>query len=447
MPRLTAHAWVARNLARALLADALPGGTHRAALLARAQAAVQGSPVWLGAVVDSLGSVALSWPLLTLDDLSARIEHSRAFLEGFSAAEIPRVRRIILRPARMRPPPLGLENCALPALPDAAALAAWLEIDLARLLWLSAEAQSWRSPTHPSRQPARHYRCVMHPKRLGGLRLIEAPKSDLKQAQRRLLDGLLAQVPLHEAAQGFVPGRSVASHAAMHAGREVVMRFDLRDFFPSVAASRVHALWHTLGYPRGVARLLTALCTTRTPPDVLARLRDDGGLDWWGAKRLASAHLPQGAPSSPALANLCAFRLDLRLDGLAHRFGATYSRYADDLVFSGPRALRTHLPALTRWLHAIVEDEGWEVHPDKTRCMPAHRQQRITGLIVNQRAQTPRRDYDRLKAILHQGLLRPGALPAAERAVLRGQIAWVQQFNAARGARLMQWFEQIEWAV
>jgi RNA-directed DNA polymerase len=163
----------------------------------------------------------------------------------------------------------------------------------------------------------------LQPKRLGGLRLLEIPKADLKRAQRRILDDLLQHVPVHEAAHGFVQGRSVASHAAAHAGKEVVIGFDLRDFFPSVRASRVHAMWRTLGYPEGVARALTALCTHRTDSAVIERLRDDGGLDWLGAKRLAAPHLPQGSPCSPALANLCAFRLDLRLEGLAWVFGST----------------------------------------------------------------------------------------------------------------------------
>lgn len=446
MPELSYRAWIARSLARALLADALPCGTHRAALLARGQATLGEAPPWLAALVDALGSLALSRPQLTLEALSERILGSEAFEAAFEDGAVPRVHRLILRPARMRPPPLGLDGCALPALPTAEALAAWLGLDLPRLLWLTNEAQAWRPATQPHRQPARHYRCVLHPKRRGGLRLIEAPKADLKRAQHRLLEGLLDQLPLHEAAHGFVRGRSVATHAALHAGRAVVMRFDLRDFFPGILARRVHALWTTLGYPRGTARLLTTLCTTRTPPDVRARLRDDGGLGWWGAKRLASAHLPQGAPTSPALANLCAFGLDLRLDGLAHAFGATYSRYADDLVFSGPPALRAQARALADWVHAIVADEGFEVNPDKTRCMPAHRQQRVTGLVVNAKAQTPRRDHDLLKAILHRGTQQPGTLPAAQREVLRGRIAWVAQFNAARGERLMRCFERIVWA-
>jgi hypothetical protein len=164
--------------------------------------------------------------------------------------------------------------------------------------------------------------------------------------QRAIHAGLLQHVPVHEAAHGFVAQRSVATHAAAHAGQAVVIKFDLRDFFGSIRAAQVAAAWRTLGYPAGVARCLAALCTHRTARMVVDRLREDGGLDWLGAKRLRAAHLPQGAPTSPTLSNLCAFGLDLRLDGLAWAFGATYTRYADDLVFSGGEALRHQFRAL-----------------------------------------------------------------------------------------------------
>ncbi len=242
----------------------------------------------------------------------------------------------------------------------------------------------------------------------------------------------------------------MVSHAALHTGQAVVIRFDLQDFFGSVTAARVRAIWQTLGYPEGVARCLTALCTHRTAEMVVQRLRDDGGLTWIGAKRLRAAHLPQGAPTSPALANLCAFGLDLRLEGLAWVFGATYSRYADDLVFSGSEALRRQFRALQAWVSAIAEDEGFALHPDKTRCLPQHRQQRVTGVVVNAHGNVPRQDFNRLKACLYQ-CVRDG--PASQnaskvpdyRAHLLGRIAWVKQLNPVRAAKLMRLFEQIDW--
>jgi RNA-directed DNA polymerase len=352
----------------------------------------------------------------------------------------------------MRPRPLGLDHCALPDLPTFGDLAHWLEVPLERLAWWTEGGQTYRPPIAEGlpwrRRPSVHYRALLLPKPSGGLRLIEAPKAGLKQAQRRLLEGLLSQVPVHEAAHGFVPGRSVASHAAVHAGQPVVVRFDLRDFFTSVRAAKVRAVWQTLGFPEGVSRTLAALCTTRTPPAVLARLLDDGGLSRLQAQRLGAAHLPQGAPTSPVLSNLCAFRLDLRLDGLAWTFGARYSRYADDLVLSGPPAIAHRLEALTAWVRDIAAAEGFELHEGKTCCMRAHQRQRVTGLVVNQRPQTPREDFDRLKAQLHRCAL-DGPPAGVDQALLRaqwlGQMAWVAQFNARRGEKLRRLFEQIVW--
>jgi RNA-directed DNA polymerase len=249
---------------------------------------------------------------------------------------------------------------------------------------------------------------------------------------------------------GFTRGRSVASHAAEHTAKAVVIRFDLQDFFGSVSAARVQAIWRTLGYPEGVARSLTSLCTHRSAEMIVQRLRDDGGLSWLGAKRLRTAHLPQGAPTSPALANLCAFRLDLRLEGLAWVFGATYSRYADDLVFSGPHTLREQFRALNAWVAAIVSDEGFKLHPDKTRCLPQHIQQRVTGVVVNAHLNVQRPDFDRLKACLHQCVHNGPAGQNLEsvpdfRAHLLGRIAWVRQLNPNKAAKLMRLFERIQW--
>jgi hypothetical protein len=456
--------WIARSLARALLADAgRPGGTSQAALQARAAAALGDTPAWLAGVIAPLASLsAMTWQKMDLDTLTQRIltptpvlhlaidpEDDDALDEtstqhpfdlAFADGAKPHIRRLILRPATMRPRPLSLNGFTLPDPTTVSELAQWLGIPLERLMFLSPET--------PPR--AEHYLYQLQPKRSGGLRLLEIPKADLKRVQRTIHNGLLQHVPVHEAAHGFVQHRSVATHAAAHAGQAVVIRFDLKDFFGSLHAAQINALWRTLGYPSGVARCLTGLCTHHTAPMVVERLRDDGGLDWLGAKRLRTAHLPQGAPTSPALANLCAFGLDLRLDGLAHAFGATYTRYADDLVFSGSDALRGQFRALQAWVTAIAQDEGLTLHPTKTRCLPQHHQQRITGVVVNARPNTPRKDFDRLRACLHQCIHQdpdsqnPTQLPDF-RGHLLGRIAWVKQFNTGRAAKLMGLFGQIQW--
>lgn len=442
MRKLSYRTWIARGLARALLADACqPGGTSAVALRARAAAALGQDPAWLRQLVEPLAQLpTVTWLKFDITSLAQRLAQLEAFELAFGSDTAPHIRRLLLRSPNMRPRPMGLDGCDLPDLCTLEDLARWLELSLDRLSWLSPDLPLG----------AEHYRYQLQAKRLGGLRLLEIPKSELKRVQRMVLSGLLQPAPVHEAAHGFTRGRSVVSHAALHTGQAVVIRFDLQDFFGSVTAARVRAIWHTLGYPEGVARCLAALCTHRTAEMVVQRLRDDGGLTWMGAKRLRAAHLPQGAPTSPALANLCAFRLDLRLDGLAWVFGATYSRYADDLVFSGPQALRQQFRALQAWVAAIVEDEGFALHPDKTHCLPQHRQQRVTGVVVNAHANVPRQDFDRLKACLYQCVQHgPASQNAANlpdyRSHLLGRIGWVKQLAPVRAAKLMRLFERIEW--
>jgi hypothetical protein len=327
----------------------------------------------------------------------------------------------------MAAPPFQLEGLDLPVLPTPADLAQWLDLPPERLQWLLAPARDFRDAgfAPARRQPAAHYHALLKPKQRGGLRLIEIPKPELKRVQQRLLAGLLRKVPVHESAHGFVQGRSVLSHAQVHAGSAVVLAFDLRDFFNSVGVARIRALWRTLGYPEAVAAALAALCTARTPQAVRERLVQDGCIDFLAAKRLQSPHLPQGAPTSPALANLCAFGLDLRLEGIAWRFGARYSRYADDLVFSGPAALLDQRRALHAWVEAVAEAEGFSLHPAKTRTMPRHGRQVVTGIVVNERPNMERGTYDRLRAGLHQ-LAATGA-DADTLMRLQGQLGWAGQ--------------------
>jgi hypothetical protein len=307
-----------------------------------------------------------------------------------------------------------------PRIDDLAALAEFLELTPDELDWFADRRGINRK--HADHR-VRHYSYTWI-----GDRLIEAPKSRLKAIQRRVLDEVLGPLPVHGAAHGFVPGRSVHTFASPHAGQQVVVRLDLRTFFTSVTAGRIFGLYRTAGYPEPVAHALTAMCTTRTPHAVSGRIEH------------RTPHLPQGAPTSPALANLVAFRLDRRLTGLAARFGVTYSRYADDLAFSGPLRRPAHLIAA---VNAVVAEEGFRVNPAKTRVRGSGDRQRLAGLVVNAHPAVPRDDYDRLRAVLHN-VARDG-LDAANRAGhpdfaahLTGLVAWASHGHPARAARLQQ---------
>ncbi|MDA7428116.1 reverse transcriptase family protein [Primorskyibacter aestuariivivens] len=318
-------------------------------------------------------------------------------------------------------PAHAFATAALPPLTSSDDLAFWLGLTPDQLTRF-ADQLGLSNRTDNAFAP--HYLFHTRPKRDGTLRLIEEPKPLLKRLQRRLLHGLLDAVPPSPHAYGFTPGRSCAEAASRHCGEALVVSFDLRSFFPSITAPRVFGLFRTLGYPADVARLLTGLCTLRTPSHIRQKLGRNAD------PRYANRHLPQGAPSSPALANLCAFGLDRRLAGLARRLDATYSRYADDLTFSGDADIG---PPLLRAVPQIVREERFALAPAKTRLSRAYQQQRVTGIVVNRHLNLPRRDFDRLKAEIHQ-LPRDASTDTLHR--LMGRIAWVETLNPAKAARL-----------
>lgn len=329
----------------------------------------------------------------------------------------------------------------VPPLADLAGLAALLRLTPGELDWF-ADRGHW---LRHARDPLRHYRCRPVGKRVG-VRLLEVPKPRLRELQRTVLRRVLDPVPPHEAAHGFRRGRGVHSFAAPHAGADVVVHLDLRHFFPTVGAARVRAVFLALGYPRAVADALTGLCTTITPVAVLRALRDD--LAPGHGALLRGAHLPEGAATSPALANLVARRLDVRLAGAAVAHDVRYTRYADDLAFSGSSG--TDVTGLLRLVGLVVAEEGFAVHPDKTRVRRAHRSQRLAGLVVNAAPAVPRAEVDALRALLHNAA-RTGAAAQDRQghpdfhAHVLGRISWVGAGHPQRRTRLLAMADLVDW--
>ncbi len=325
-------------------------------------------------------------------------------------------------------------------------LADWLCLSNGELVWF-ADRHGFRDQTVEG--PLRHYRYRCLPKRSGGLRLLEVPKPRLMNIQRQILHGIFDKIPPHNAAHAFCPGRSVATYVAPHAGQQVLLHVDLQDFFPSTRASRVHALLRTVGYPERVARLLTALCTHCARSDAFDGV-DSEAFDLRTRQRYRQSHLPQGAPTSPALANLCAWRLDVRLTAFAARFGAAYTRYADDLLFSGGHDLQRGMTRFRILVLAIALNEGFSIQSRKTRVLLQSQSQRVAGLVLNEHPNPIRQEYDRLKAQLFNCVRHgPASQNREERANfaqhLRGKIAYLKMINPQRGSKLQALFDQIQW--
>lgn len=222
------------------------------------------------------------------------------------------------------------------------------------------------------------------------------------------------------------------------------------DFFLTTPMRRVHAIFRCLGYPDAVARILTGICSTSTPHGALDATPSAAAVDHELRRRYASAHLPQGAPTSPALANLSVRRLDCRLTGLASRFEARYTRYADDLTFSGDGAFHARANAFLKAVDAIARDEGYTLNAAKTRIMPRHTRQTVTGIVVNDHINIARTDFDALKATLANCARHSPASQNRDahpdfRAHLDGRIAWVERLNLRRGEKLRRLFDAIIW--
>lgn len=349
-----------------------------------------------------------------------------------------------------------LVSYRLPVFHTPQQLADWLGVRIGELAWLVHRSTSDRRPADEQRS---HYVYRWVKKRSASLeagslnsrplqtqwRLIEAPKQTLKAAQRKILSEILEKIPAHQAAHGFVRGRSIVSNARPHVGQAVVIKLDLQNFYANVTYSRVVAIFRSMGYCREAAIWLGRL-TTSAAPWSLAVPNGDEELKSLYVRR----HLPQGAPTSPALANLSAFGLDVRLSGLLKKFGGNYTRYADDLTLSGDDDFRYALRCVIPLTEQIVRSERFRLNHRKRKVIRRGHRQLVTGVVVNVKPNIRRDEFDRLKAILHNCVkLGPSSQNrdghADFAAHLRGRIAFVRQLNPARAEKLRQLFEQIRW--
>ena len=283
-------------------------------------------------------------------------------------------------------------------------------------------------------------------KRNGTPRDIWAPIPRLKYVQHWILTQILNQLPTHGAAHGFVRGRSIVSNAAVHSDSNILIKLDVKNFFPTVNWRRVKGVFRHAGYPEQIATLLALLCT-----EVPRQLVQQHDVTHYVA--LGERALPQGAPTSPALSNIVCINLDRRLTGLAEKMGLRYSRYADDLTFSLPNSpsddvkntdntAEAHnrlIGQLLGSVHKILREEGFALNGDKTRVIRSGNQQSVTGMVVNGEGvpRVPRRIKRQLRAAIHN--LQAGkSLRAGETlSTLSGYAAWIASAEPELGHRYL----------
>jgi hypothetical protein len=308
-----------------------------------------------------------------------------------------------------------LQRYGLPVWKTEEELAAALSLSVGHLRSMSQ---------HRFRETVPHYVTFAIAKRSGGERLIHAPKRRLKAVLRTLDRLLVSKLPRSEHAHGFVTGRSIATNAAPHLAKALVLRFDIKDCFPTIHYGRVRGLLIALGYGYPIAAALAVLMTEAPRQPVAA----EGKL----------YHVPtgprvcvQGAPTSPGLCNAILLRLDHRLAGLARKHGFAYTRYADDLTFSGNDTAK--IAKLMKLVPTIVAAEGFLVNAEKTRILRAGRRQAVTGVVVNKDMGLSRQERRKLRAALHRS--RTAADPG-ERLRLEGKLAYLAMLNPAQAVAL-----------
>ncbi len=320
----------------------------------------------------------------------------------------------------------------LPPLDSARQLAEALGLTVAELRWLTY---------HRDAATAIHYRRFTIPKRDGSHRAIWAPMPKLKAAQRWVLRNVVEKLLVHGSVHGFLPGRSTLSNASAHPDPDLVVKVDIKDFFPTVTLPRVKGVFRKAGYREEVATLLALICT-ESPREVVTL----DGKTYYVA--LGPRCLPQGAPTSPALTNTLGLRLDRRLNGLARKLGWRYTRYADDLTFSLPagHAGPPRVGALLGCVRRVVEGEGFAVHPDKTAVARRGGRQAVTGLVVNGVAppRAPREFRRRLRAAVHNRARGKPAPEGESLSTLLGMAAYVYMTDPVAGAKYLDALRELD---
>lgn len=269
------------------------------------------------------------------------------------------------------------------------------------------------------------YSTAQIPKKSGGVRQISIPSVDLKYIQRWILDNILSNIAISKYAFGFQKNVSISDNAKIHLQKKCVLNLDLKDFFPSISFERIFRIFVYYGYTKEVSFLLAKLCTFKSM-------------------------LPQGSPASPYISNICCLKLDARLSGLAKKYDADYSRYADDITFSGNHDLRSILEPVKR----IIQEEGFSINSKKTRIAYPHQRQEVTGLIVNSDHITIPRRY--LRSLLQElyyckiygvsdHLQRIHCSKTFYKEHVYGKIYFVNSIDPSKAIILFKLADQIDW--
>ncbi|SFC13569.1 reverse transcriptase domain-containing protein [Clostridium uliginosum] len=276
-----------------------------------------------------------------------------------------------------------------------------------------------------------HYNRYTIPKKKGGVRNIAAPKSILKNSQRKILEEILSKIPTSNYAHGFLKGRSVVSGAKAHTKQpELLINMDLEDFFPTITFERVRGMFKSFGYSGYVASMIAMICTYCERMKVEVRGEEK-------YVKTSNRILPQGSPASPMITNIICVKLDKRLSGLASKYSFVYTRYADDMSFSFMNDNSDlNIGKFMGLVSKIIEEEGFNINKNKTKFLRKNNRQCITGIVINnEEIGVPRKWIKRLRAAIYNAnkVKNNGDLPSSKVInEISGMTSWIKSVNARR---------------
>lgn len=269
-----------------------------------------------------------------------------------------------------------------------------------------------------------YYNEIKIPKKSGGFRIIDIPSDRLKGIQRWILRNVLDKIAVQECCYGFRKEKSIYDNAKLHVGKECVLNMDLKDFFPSIKQDDVFKIFYMKGYTKQVSYYFAKLLTR-------------------------NGELPQGSPASPMISNIVANHLDKRLSALAKKYDAKYSRYADDITFSGKSNIKNMIPIVTR----IINEERFSVNDKKTRYAYYFQRQEVTGLIVNKKVSIPKEYIRELNKEIYfckkygvsSHLMKTNNHKSFYKEHLYGKAYFVNMVDKQLGQKILQQLDSIMW--
>ena len=280
-----------------------------------------------------------------------------------------------------------------------------------------------------------HFRIA---KKRGGFRYISTPNSELLKIQYWIKRFILDKLKFPQYLTSYQKNRSIIDNARFHVRKELVVKYDLRDFFEDITQKKVYGLFRHMGYNASVAIDLAKTCCIGITPQA----KDKRYI-------INYACLPQGAPTSPALSNLAGFKVDLRLSKYAELHDCSYSRYADDITISG--ALKNKLPQFA--IQDILKAEGFTMNIKKAKYIQRSQHQHVTGLSVNEKVAVPTKLRRQIHTHLHncvrfgpyEHLRKIQDFKLNYREWLWGNILFIKQLHPLEAEKMIMKFHKINW--